>query len=367
MVIMKSKNIFYLILMSVSLLLTSCKKTNDDPASLPPTPISLVGTWCETEHMEEIRFSQGNTFYFKFCFPQRAYEGEGFYEIDSENKRLTLTYKYMGQNQYLDWKILKCDDYGFDSSSESEGTHHYYKVVDTFTFKEGFSVFSNKNNTLDITTSTNLPSAPILSYKSYNENIAKVSSDGKITSTGEKGTTYIKVETSEGSVLVKVVVGNERYDMWTDYSVLLGKDVSQMRNLLGSPSETVEDAYGYDLHLIHDVIDYISIYLDTNTKKIDFIEIYFFDNIPSADILSYMKSKYYFYKNKVDQQWYMTSPTIDESRAVYVYFKEDNVVAITSAAQFKNSNISNFIGSDLQDSDIIQWLNRPTGLISFSH
>lgn len=330
---MKRNKILCLVLMSVAIILTSCCKDE-----MREETISLVGTWCEPESQnEEIRFSPGNTFYFKLCFPQRAYEGEGVYEVDSKNKRLTLTYNFMGQNQYLDWKIVKYDDYGFDTSSEAEGTWHYYKVVDTFNFKEGISIFNNNSNTADITTSANLPSAPILSYKSYNENIAKVSSEGRITSTGEKGTTYIKVETTAGSVLVKVVVGKERYDMWVDYSVLLGKGVNQMRNMLGTPSQTVEDAYGYDLSKTHDVIDYNIIYLDANTKKIDQIEIHCLSNIPSADILSYMNDRYYFYKEIENQQFYMTSPTIEESRAVFVYFKEDNTVVIASADPYKKN------------------------------
>ena len=323
---MKEKLLFVMLL--VAMAISSC--VNDDPE-----PISLVGTWYEENQNEEFRFSAGNTFYAKFCFKERAYECEGIYEADSKNMRLSLTYTYMGQNQYLDWKLVSIDNCGFDMSSQSAGSHHYYKVVDTFTFKEGSSLLPTANNTAEITSSTNLPSSEIISYSCLNENIATVSSDGKITTKGEKGTAYIKVKTSVGTVVVKVIVGLDRYDLWIDYCNLLGKDVSAVRTLLGSPSQTAEDVYAYVLEM-HDIIDYVLVFLDSKTKKVDQVELHFLENVPSADILSYVKDKYYFFENNGNQLWYMTSPEIDDSRAVVAYFQNENIVVMTSADPYKS-------------------------------
>ncbi len=326
-------------MMLIAIAFSSCKKDPDPD----PNPISLVGTWFTEEQNEELRFSAGSTFYGRYCFEERAWEGEGIYEIDSKNKRLTMTYYFMGQNQYLDWKLTNYNDYSITLSSESMGLHQYYKVVDTFNFDAPTSAAVWEQSkldgryTVDILSSKNIPSTGIISFKSLNENIASVSSDGTITANGEKGTTYIKVQTSTDTFYVKVVVGVDRLDFWIDYSVLLGKDVTQVRSYLGTPSQTDEDCYAYELTQ-HDILQYVLVFFDEYTHKVDEIDLHCLDYIPSADILSYVKDKYYYYDDTGYQKWYMTSPSIKSSRAVVVYFQADNIVVMTSADPYKSSH-----------------------------
>ena len=190
---------------------------------------SGTGSWYEEEENEEFRPTSNGKFYDKYCNLKRAAEIEGIYEISEKGSRMTMTYKFMGQNQFADWKISNVKEFSFVMTSEQVGAHTYEKIVETYTLKVGQSQKINFG--------TEHPSYTVKSFSSNNEYIVSVSNDGTITAMGEKGTAYVKVSNDQGNVWVKVVVGENYADLWYDYSELLNYSYAQMRNLLGEPDQ----------------------------------------------------------------------------------------------------------------------------------
>ena len=134
---------------------------------------SGTGSWYEEEENEEFRPTSNGKFYDKYCNLKRAAETEGIYEISEKGSRMTMTYKFMGQNQFADWKISNVKEFSFVMTSEQVAAHTYEKIVETYTLKVGQSQ--------KILFGTEHPSYSVRSFSSNNEHIASVSNDGTIT------------------------------------------------------------------------------------------------------------------------------------------------------------------------------------------
>ena len=128
---------------------------------------SGTGSWYEEEENEEFRPTANGKFYDKYCNLKRAAETEGTYEISEKGSRMTMTYKFMGQNQFADWKISNVKEFSFVMTSEQVAAHTYEKIVETYTLKVGQSQ--------KILFATEHPSYSVKSFSSNNEHIASVS------------------------------------------------------------------------------------------------------------------------------------------------------------------------------------------------
>lgn len=288
---------------------------------------SGTGSWYEEEENEEFRPTANGKYYDKYCNLKRAAETEGIYEISEKGSRMTMSYKFMGQNQFADWKISNVKEFSFVMSSEQVAAHTYEKIVETYSLKVGQSQKINFG--------TEHPSYTIKSFSSNNEHIAYVSNDGTITAMGEKGTAYVKISHNQGNVWVKVVVGDNYADLWYDYSELLNDSYAQMRNLLGEPDQVSTDYNSYSyMTPLHDVINYFNVYINPITNMVEQVDIYLKEGVSSAQITSYMDARYYVLDESGDTKFYHTSPTYEESRATYTYVKNSNVVMIVPAEGF---------------------------------
>lgn len=288
---------------------------------------SGTGSWYEEEENEEFRPTSNGKFYDKYCNLKRAAETEGIYEISEKGSRMTMTYKFMGQNQFADWKISNVKEFSFVMTSEQVAAHTYEKIVETYTLKVGQSQ--------KILFGTEHPSYSVRSFSSNNEHIASVSNDGTITAVGEKGTAYVKISHDQGNVWVKVVVGENYADLWYDYSELLNDSYAQMRSLLGEPDQvsTEYNSYSY-MTPLHDVINYFNVYINPVTNIVEQVDMYLKEGVPSAQVISYMDARYYVLGESGDTKFYHTSPTYEESRAIFAYVKSSNVVMIVPAEGF---------------------------------
>ena len=330
-----------LFLMLATFALASCNDdcdhvNNPDPIN-PDPPIGVkfsyeylssgTGSWYEEEDNEEFRPTSSGKFYDKYCNLKRAAETEGTYEISNEGTRMTMTYKFMGQNQFEDWKISNVKEFSFVMSSEQIAAHTYEKIVETYSLIVGQSQKINFG--------TEYPSYTVKSFSSNNEHIASVSNDGTITAMGEKGTAYVKISHDQGNVWVKVVVGDNYADLWYDYSELLNDSYAQMRNLLGEPDlvSTEHNSYSY-MTPFHDVIDYFNVYINPNTNVAEQVDMHLREGVPSTKIISYMDARYYVLGESGDTKFYHTSPTYEESRAIFAYQKSTNSVIIVPAEGF---------------------------------
>ena len=279
-----------------------------------------TGSWFEEAVAEEFRATASGKFYDRYCNAQRSGETEGTYEISENGTRMTEYYKYMGQSQENSLKVGSVTDYSFVLSDDKIGTHKYEKIIDEYTLSEGQQV--------SVKSSANLPGGTVTSVSSLNPNIATVSTDGIVTATGEKGTAYIKIATAEANVWAKVTVGSNVVPLWMDYSLMLGANYSELRQQLGEPDNTgaVNNRFTFILQN-HDVIKYINVFINPNTQKATYIDIYLKD-IPEPQLTSFLETMYYVYGQTSDVKFYTTSKDPKTSRAVYAYSPSQKCIQI---------------------------------------
>lgn len=288
--------------------------------------MALVGSWYEETMNEEDTYSASGTFYGKFCNTQVQGDGRGTYFVDSEHNRLTWSYTVNGTQQMSDWKLTNITDLGFVMSSDI-ATLSYGKIVETYNMEEGDTkkISFNQGN--------------ILGYESKNSNIATVSSDGLVTATGEKGTTYIKIKLNSSNVWAKVVVGDDTPDLWIDYSYLLGQDFAAMKDTLGSQDQSQDfgdyTSYSY-ITKAHNILDYINVYVNNSSHTIDQIDMHIREGVTQEEVLAYMNAHYYRLAGNYGKQYhYSTSLELDKSRAAYAYDTENKTVLLMTAENYE--------------------------------
>ena len=222
-----------------------------------------------------------------------------------------------------DWKLRDVSKYQFVEYSD-KAILTYGKIVETYEMNGGDTqkiAFDELN---------------VLGYESINENIATVSSDGAVTTTGEKGTAYIKIKTTEANVYAKVIVGANVPDLWIDYSSLLGGDYDDMKELLGSPSINSKsyingeevDNYSYNTPF-HSILKGVLVAISQTTHKVVQIALNINDGVPQDAIMSYLKNHYYQQNGESAGEYsFSSSSDSEKSRAVYVYDPVSKIVAL---------------------------------------
>lgn len=361
------KRILYIFTTVIGMALTSCNDDCDHNFESNNVDLSqITGSWYNEERNEEIRFSPSGTFYTKYCNIQRAYEFEGMYELDSKNNRLSTTYQFLGRSQYGEWRVLNLSKSELHISSEKDGTHKYFKIIETYNLEVG--------GTIDITTSTSMLSEETLTYSSSNENLVKVSPQGVITPTGEKGTAYIKVVSELESVVIKVVVGIERYDMWFDYSVLLDCTINQVQNLLGSPDYIDANTNGYAYNTpYHETVNHLYLFIDSESLVVSQIDLHFNESVPSTGIISYLEDHFYSYYKDDLLFHYTTSPKMDVSRAAVLFSKKENIVSLLTGQRYLDNlsnwpDMTNLFGKDKEEiKNAMEALNYVYNFTDFSY
>lgn len=323
------KKIFILLLTAIAVV--ACNDDCDhvkEPISPDPVVFNYIylssgtGCWYEEEENEEFRPTVNGKFYDKYCNLIRAGETEGTYEIRNNGTRMTETYKFMGQNQFADWKISDVKEFSFVMSSEQVAAHTYEKVVETYNLSLG--------QTQQISFPSNYPGYVVQSYKSKNDYIASVSADGLITSNGEKGTTYIKIVTDKGNAWVKVVVGDNYTDLWYDYGLLLDSTYTQMRTLLGISDDYVAENNAYKYFTpIHDVINYFYVIINPTTQTVEQIVLYLKEGVPEADIISYMDARYYISSSSSISKLYTIMALENKNNISVAYNTDRKTISFT--------------------------------------
>lgn len=345
----------YLVLIAAAITLgfTSCGEedcNHDLNTEKPSTETkSVVGNWYEFAENEEIRFNSNGKFYDKYCNPTHSRETEGRWEFDAANSRLTETYSFMGQTQFSDWTVKSLTDYSLVISSDKVGEHTLEKIVETYQLQVG----DVKQIAFAQTTGST-----ITSYTSNNPQLASVQSNGLIKAEGEKGTTYIRIETLKYSVWVKVVVGDDCLDLWYNYPNLIGRDLASIKNILGNPSINGSDgySYGYDLSDYSDYLKEADIFLDKQTGKATEIALALNDAMPESELLAYLKAHYYPAPTLGDN-YYTTCADVEKSSAVVYYNKAKKFIRFTGTGNYIFPDYTSDFG--LKDADIVKKYGTP--------
>lgn len=301
------KKILFLLITAFAV--ESCNDDCDHGFGLDRTNSDLlVGSWYEEITNEEDVYSAPNKFYGRFCNVFQQGEGQGTYIIDSERNTLKENAQVNGMPYLADWKLRDVSQYQFTQYNDW-GILTYGKIVETHNM-EGSA-------TQQIT----FHDLSVQSYESLNEHIATVSRSGLITTTGEKGSAYIKVKCEEATVYVKVIVGSDYADLWIDYSGLLGGDYTQMKDMLGNPSKSTEiSGYSYHTYVTpgHNILSGLNIGINTATQLVEEVDLVIKEGVTSTMLLAYMKEHYYPYKQDETEYHYTTSSTLNDSRACYI-------------------------------------------------
>jgi hypothetical protein len=282
---------------------------------------SIVGLWYEEAENEETRYNANGTFYDRYANYQRCAETEGRWEFDSSNKKLTSTYNFLGQVQYIDWTVKNLTDFSLTISSAKNGDHDLEKIVEEYTLDVG--------QTATIQFGNNYPGYQVLSYSSNNSHIVSVSSDGVLKAEGEKGTTYIKITTTTVNVWVRVVVGDDCADLWYDYVSLLGQDYTGVRKTLSVLGDPYNGSDGYTFvffYTLHDVLDHTNVYINKEKGVATEVDLYIKESVSESEILTYMNSHYYKLGESGTNVYYTTQETVDDSRSIILYDKEEKIV-----------------------------------------
>lgn len=345
----------YLVLIAAAITLgfTSCgeEDCNHDLNTEKPTTEtkSVVGNWYEEAENEEVRFASNGTYYDKYCNPTHSRETEGRWEFDAANSKLTETYSFMGQTQFADWTVKNLTDYTLVISSNKVADHTYEKIVETYLLEVG--------GTQQITFAQTSGNS-VISYTSNNPRLASVQSNGLVKAEGEKGTTYIKVETQQFNVWVKVVVGEDCLDLWYDYPGLVGNNLANVKKVLGTPSVNGSDgySYGYGLSDFSDYLKEADVFLDKQTGKVAEIILALNDAMPESELLTYLKTHYYP-ASTIGDNYYTTCANVDSSVAVVYYNKENKCIHFVSSENYVFPDYTSDFG--LKDVDIVKKYGSP--------
>lgn len=321
----------FLFALATSVAFVACNDECDHTSSTPivEKTTTIVGNWYNEEHNEEDRYSASGTFYVKYASLQNAGEIEGRYEYDGENNRLTWN---TGVNMFDDWKVTKLSDYELAIKSSTIGTLEYGRILETIDFKE----YGEVDTVAYLNIESDFPELSIRSYSSSNERIATVSDAGKVVAKGEKGTAYIKVQTTIGNVWAKVIVGDDCPDLWFDYVSVIDAEYNEVKKILGTPSLQGNDGYsfGYKIGTTHDIIDEVDVFLNERTGLVDQIHLIFKSSVSTYLVDNYLKSHYYASPELADYfEWpdfYSTGYSTSTSKAAVGYDKEFNTVVFYS-------------------------------------
>lgn len=323
------KKFLSLIALAMTIGMTSC---SDDECNHGGDIINggdITGSWYEEAENEEMRFAENGTFYDRYANYLRCAESEGRWEYDNKNHKLTYNFPFMGQTQYVDWTVKNFTEFGFTISSTSIANHNLEKIVESYELEVG--------KTAMIEFSKIYPDYSVLSYTSNNERIASVTPDGVIKAEGEKGITYIKVNTTKSNVWVKVTVGDNCSDMWFDYVGLVGLDYSNMRKVLsrlGDPYSG-EDGYSFGfIHQLHDVVDITKVFMCPEDGMVTEVQLLLKESVPEAEILSYMSSRYYKMGESGSYVFYSSVEDRELSKAIIVYNKSEKCVIFNETQHF---------------------------------
>lgn len=293
----------YLVLIAAAITLgfTSCSEEDCNHFGEGKSTVSyedIAGSWYDPVYNEEVKYTENGTFHDKYSNKYQATVTEGRYELRAN--KLTYTYSFMGQTQFTDFTISNfVTDLTFSLNSKKTAKTILYKITDVIN--------------LDLGGTATLPSYGL---ESPDDRIVSV--DGlEVKSMGMKGTVYLK---NSNDTYVKVIVGDDANDLWMDYSQLIGKKVSDMKELLGEPTNLSENhAFYNEVGKTHDLICYVGFYIENGV--ITSVGLYFNDGVDKNEILRYVASKY-FYNTSIEM--YTSHEPLNSSLFVVKYLDDAN-------------------------------------------
>jgi uncharacterized lipoprotein YehR (DUF1307 family) len=323
------KKYFYLLCTAIVCGLISCSDDDCDHIvtnSSTQGNSDVQGNWYEEYENEEMRINNNGTFYDRYSNVELCGETEGKWEYNSQTKKMTQTYTYLGTIMFTDWTVKNLSQFAMTISSDKVADHNLERIIESYDMIVG--------GTQQIKYKSDYPNSTVYAYSSTNARIASVSEDGLITAEGEKGTAYVKINTDAGNVWARVTVGDDRTELWGDYLGLMGMTYSEMRTALsrlGNPY-TGESGYAFGYNLTYQsVVETLGVFLDQSTLQVSEIHLYLKEEVPTVDITAYLTSRYY---PMAVEGYYSTSPDPETSLALVYYNPDSHVLYYVDMQSF---------------------------------
>lgn len=281
-----------MLLVSAAFILTACH--NEDPDSTDS--IEIVGSWYEEDTNEEVVYYENGLFYDTYCTIESSAYTEGHYYMKGNS--LSETFSFLGDSHTFNFEITNYSDYSFTISSEMNGSHKYHKIVETIDVPIGGQVSCSR------LTDAN-------SIKLLDERLVSINGQ-TISSLKRKGTTYIKLTTSNGDCYIKVRCGVEEhfYDYWYDYTHLFGASEREMKDKLGQDPLMRDNVAVYsNMNGVSPFVSSVLLFIENNA--INEIHVNLRDDISETDVIHYLGEKYfpgslsgdtYFYQDRTNTE-----------------------------------------------------------------
>lgn len=279
--------------------------------------IGIAGTWYEETENEEVTYSESGQFYDFYTTPLLSNYTDGTYELNGD--KLTTTQILMGKTFSTVWTVSDVSEYAFSISSQAVGKHTYRKVMETLSLNADDAAYSQYVKSDE-------------SAVSLDERIVKIESDGRIVSQGMKGSTYIRVAEGRKVYYVKVTVEvNARfYDLWYDYTRLLGADENDLKQSLGSPTPTNQDGVlvYMDMKGYSPYVD--EVYFSFEKGKIGSISVFLKEGTNVNSVQTYLSTRFHSAGMKQTANgplyFYRSHPTDERSAFLVGYYSELGLV-----------------------------------------
>ena len=348
----------YSLLLLASVCFSSCQNENDD---LPMCDVT--GEWLSAYNDEEqvsistIEFtSEGvykrwNAFVSKEENSNLKYEGSY-----TNNGKLDIIYTINDINTYYPrqfhevWRIIEIDKYMLHVYNETKGVEQ--------TFRKVSEVF---NMTVGGKKVINISNVNAVEFVSCDDNVATVNNQGEIYA-AKRGSTYIRVLSSEGEFAIKVEVSDNK-NIMDDYTRYIGEPIDEVINGMGG----IYNEYSYkdgSTDIVYNLIDnvvkrvYFNYFVENRVYSIEA------DLLDGVDVDNIMESFNNIYKriesNKphLHKYQYLSDEheieiSIDDESRVISYKLLPNDFEKYDAIIKKNiDEVSSWLGFKLSDSDV---------------
>ena len=323
---MKVKQILFIII-GILLLFACNNEDSVESINYEDSTYGVVGRWYAEMNSDNPTFSM---------FGEYVFTGDGAIYADEYRKingyrrsELRGTYSVNNKNITIEFGI---NEGGRNTSP--------LKVTEGLTFSASFHRFSEDyslifyrivgeiiltvDSTLNVRTDVQqsieaytAQQVEIKDFKMLDDAIASVD-EGSFIIGKQIGVTFLKVETSVGTAVLKISVSDNK-NLWNDYSKVLGKSFNEVKKLLGKHNVPVGDSlirYYYD----NLYIDSVDIYRHENI--VDSIVVSFSENVAKDSIVSYLKRKQMIAVDSISD-WYTNNKNVLLATISACYYSED--------------------------------------------
>ena len=258
-------------------------------AKVKPFAELIVGTWVYDvpDDWEHFTYTADGFVSVKWQTKDGIYDldesGQGLYSISGETVSFTLNSTTGKLNMKFETESINDFDWTYrsiGSGGSVTGKYTVQRIMD--------SKIMSPEETYTPDYISLVGDLQIQSYKSHNENVAKVNSNGVITA-GSRGRTYIDIVTVKGTGVIEIYVESGAIPI--AFEEIIGKTPSGVRELLGNNPYYEDDSIIYYKDYSSD-INMVGISLDSWTGLAKAVTIKYNSTVKTNEVTSILNSTF---------------------------------------------------------------------------